>query len=147
MIDGANRTAVAELLRHYLAGLITNDELQDRLPVVSGDPGVREVAAASWYLYDELRAYRLAGKDKAPPATRAVVARWILFLGTDLEYEYPIRSWAWRLAFTAGNLLSLGLTGRVWRWRNREREERWPFFRQSDLENALQSPKLLAGRA
>ena len=145
MIDREARTATAELLRHFMAGLITNDELQDRLPRRSGDPAVREVGKASWYLYSDLREYRLVGKDKASPAVRAVVARWIAFLHTDREYEFPVVSTLSRLGYTVLNLATVGIAGAIWRRRHRAEIENWPFARPSDLADALKSPRLLAG--
>jgi hypothetical protein len=128
-----------------MAGLITNDEFEDRLPRLSADQAVVELKASAWYLYDDLREYRLASEDRPVPAVRSAVARWILFLGTDLEYEYPVSPTLSRLALSLGNLCTLGLLGRAWRHRSRVRYEFWPFFRRSDFEGALQKPALLAG--
>jgi hypothetical protein len=148
MVDPEGRRQVAELLRHYLAGLMTNDELEDRLPRHSKDAAVSEVAWASWFLYDDIRMpYKLVGKDAASKAVRRTVARWLVFLGTDLEYEYFVPSKALSLAFIMANLCTLGLLGWVWRRRCGEQRAYWPFLRKTDYDLAISSPKLLASRA
>jgi hypothetical protein len=148
MIDPESRRRVAELLRHYLAGLITNDELDERLPRRSKDAAVSEVVWASWFLYDDIRKpYKLVGKDRVSREARRTVGRWVLFLVTDLEYEFFVPSAAMSLAFTFANLCTLGLLGWAWRRRYRDEVVHWPFFRQTDYDRALSSPKLLANRA
>ena len=146
VIDRNGRTQVAELLRHFMAGQITNDEFEDRLPVASRDAAVSEVKHASWYLYDDLREYRLTGADRASADARAAVARWVVFLGSNLEYEYPVYSPAVSLAFDVASLCTLGLLGWAWRRRHRDARMIWPFFRMSDYEAALRRPVLLAGQ-
>lgn len=145
MIDMTARTALAELLRHFVAGLVTNDEFEDRAPRRSPDAAVAAIRGNAWYLYDDLREYRLAGIDKLPSGVRSAVARWVLFLGTDLEYEYPIHGKVASLAFDVASLCTLGLLGWVWRRGHRRNKDLWPFFRQADLDSALGRPVLLAG--
>lgn len=96
----------------------------------------------AWYLYDDLHRHRLAGRYKIAPEAKTEVARWILFLRTDLEYEWPrLQGLAW-LALFITNLITLGLAGTVVRRRMKRAgdAEVWPFLRQSDYEAALTSP-------
>ena len=145
MIDREARRQVAELLRHYLAGLITNDEFEDRLPRRSSDPAVSKVALASWFLYDDNRKpYKLVGRDAPSRELRSVVGRWIVFLGTDFEYEHPVPHPIVSLAFDLASLCTFGVLGWAWRRRHRAEFQYWPFIRQSDYERALDRPTLLA---
>ena len=139
----AARVRLSELLRHLVAGQITNDEFEDRGPGDSGDPAIREVRYAAWFLYDDLREYRLAGQDKLPDDVRSDVARWVLFLHSDLEYEYPLHGPLASLAFVVANLLTLGMLGRLWRRQFRDKQDLWPFFRREDLAAAISRPVLL----
>lgn len=132
-------------MRHFAAGLITNDQFEDRLPR-SRDAAVKEVRANAWYLYDDLREYRLAGRDRLPEEARSAVARWVLFLGTDLEYEYPCSGEMASLAFDLLSLCTFGLAGWAWRRRFRRQKDLWPFFRRADFDAALAAPRLLSGR-
>jgi hypothetical protein len=78
MIDAQARTRFAGLIRQLVAGLITNDQFEDRLPQ-SKDPAVHEVFFSGiWGLYSDLHEYRLVGKDAVPRAARREIARCIL---------------------------------------------------------------------
>ena len=88
MIDRASRDALAELARHFLAGRITNRELENSLPS-SRDRAIRQIWwNALWGLYDDFHEHRLVGRYYIPRDSRADLARCILFLKTDLEYEW-----------------------------------------------------------
>lgn len=101
-----------------------------------------------WTLYDDYRTIYLNGEWALSREKRREVARWMLFLYTDLPYEW------WEP--------SLSLTMQIRRWLNRITEGRvryeapyveepgnkdfWPFYRQADYEAALKRPPLLCGR-
>jgi hypothetical protein len=87
MIDHDARGRVSELLRHLVSGQITNDGFEAALPEGSADRAVREVSSEAWYLCGDLREHRLVGKERLAPEARIHVARTILFLQSDLEYE------------------------------------------------------------
>lgn len=92
MIDRVARDQLAAQLRHLASGLISNDQFEEML-AVSEDRGVREVREAAWMLYTDLREQWLRGKDALAPRSRRAVARWIVFLHSDLEYEWPKHPW------------------------------------------------------
>ncbi len=144
VIDRAARTRLGEMLRHRAAGVVTNDQFEDRSPWESGDPAIREIRDAAWQLYSDLREHRLEGADRLTPGGKAAVARCVLFLQTDLEYEYPVMPRVKLLGLFLANLCTLGLVGYVLRRRSPV-EEFWPFFRRDDLEVAKGTPRLLAG--
>src|SRR5260221_9704596 len=109
MIDKAARTQLAESLRHLAAGVISNDEFEKRRPRKSQDVAVRQVfSEGAWFLYDDLREHRLIGKDKLSDSARTDLARWIVFLKTDLAYEWPVVPISVRLALLPLNLATLG---------------------------------------
>jgi hypothetical protein len=147
IIDRPSRSAAGELLRHLVAGQITNAEFEERFPF-SSDRTVREMWAAGWLLYDDFRTYRLVGSDRLQPADRKVIARCVLFLQTELRYEWPHSS----SLYSFLNILTLGLTLDYTRQLQRKRFEKhgdiavWPFVRQSDYDVALKNPRCL-GRA
>jgi hypothetical protein len=145
MIDFTVRRAAAELLRQFVAGRMTNDELETRWPT-SGDPAVREIRDAAWMLCSDLREYRLTGADRLPTESRRAVARWIVFLHGERPYEWPVTPAALRFAQSVVNVLTLGLTVRLWDWRLPTRGDLdvWPFIRRTDLRRALRRPRLLS---
>jgi hypothetical protein len=148
MVDVQARAKFARLIRHLVAGLITNDEFEDRLPF-SEDSAVHEVYFNGvWGLYSDLYKYRLVGKNRVPREARRIIARYILFLKSDLEYEWPKQSrWQFPVSFVAA-LLTLGMSNR-WHFKKFSKAgdiKVWPFIRQSDFEAALRRPPYLHGR-
>jgi hypothetical protein len=89
MIDRAARDAFADLLSRFAAGEITNMAFEQALPV-SKDPAIFEIYRwGVWFLYDDVEEYALTDGAALSGPVRAIVDRWLLFLSTDLEYEWP----------------------------------------------------------
>lgn len=138
MIDRNSRRALREQLRHLAAGLVTNDAYEDSVPQHSPDRAIRQIhLEGAWYLYDDLRTHRLVGRDALDRQAKREVARWVLFLGTDLEYEWPVLSAPLRFAGALLSIVTLGLFGWVSRKLAGQDAALWPFRRQSDYEAAL----------
>jgi hypothetical protein len=98
MVDRERRTELCELARHLLSNQITNFEYDDKVmlsqkPVLTDtdDMGVRMVGVATWSLYDDFHEHRFNGHHELTREQRREVLRWLLFLQTDLEYEWPDR--------------------------------------------------------
>ena len=150
MIDRASRSRLAEALRHYVTGRITNDQL-DGVEVDWRDRGAVAVQQMAWRLYDDLSVHYV--EDRLPPHSegRTAVARWILFLHSGEEYLWPDYSFI-QIVNWPMNLLTLGL----WEsWKRRRWEQfleagdfdAWPFRQRSALDRAVARPRLLAGRS
>jgi hypothetical protein len=152
MIDREARDILAESFRHLVAGQITNDQFEGRLRK-SEDAGVSRVYfCAAWPLYDDFREHKLTGRWAIKREHWPIVARYILFLKTDVEYEWPTttRLWAfpWNIPWGVLTLATFGLAERIW---SRTMDRRsggdvnvWPFFRMSDLEAAKEQHPYLA---
>lgn len=140
-----DRAHLARCLRLLATGRITNFEFDDLASSRSCDVGVEVIRREAWYLYSDLRAYRLRGEDALSREGRREVARWIVFLGTDLAYEWPDARGIWRWVLLPLNVASLGLAGAAMRWyfaRHGDYEV-WPFIRNEDFLDAVQSwPRL-----
>jgi hypothetical protein len=148
-IDTTARKKLAESLRHLVSGVITNYEFEDGLPS-SHDEAVVAIYEQAWLLYSDFPEHHLNEERRVPDEARPIIARWILFLHSELPYEWPV----WRL--TPGTLIrdSLG-----WLTSGRSvREDRakfeasgdydvWPFFRREDFDHAQTEPVLLRGAA
>jgi hypothetical protein len=144
-VNRESRNRFAELLRHFAAGRLTNDEYEDATTALmrSEDLALRELWWAVWHTYDDLHEHRLTGKYKLPPEGRTIVARMVLFLHSDLPYEWPVPS---RLLHLLLIVLTLGLWGLVSRRLGGDIDwELWPFFRPEDLAKAAAQPRLLGG--
>jgi hypothetical protein len=85
MIDRAGRDRLAECIHQLAAGVVTNQEFEDKGEFKSADEAIRAVFwRGPWALYDDFRNYRLRGKHRLSPAVREEAARWVLFLKSDL---------------------------------------------------------------
>jgi len=150
MVDRDARDRMALLLRRLVTGRITNDEFEDEIPRSPADPAVTAIYRhGAWGLYSDLHQHRLVGRLRLPREERREVARFILFLKSDLEYEWTSPGLLQGLLWTVAGLLTLGWTHRLYRRRlGRQGEVRvWPFLRQEDFERAVRSPCYLAGPA
>ena len=93
MIDRKARDKFAELLRHFIAGQITNEAFEDQIPYSPEDPAIFEIwYFAVWPLYDDFEEHTLTGKYRVPDEYRRETAKWVLFLKTDQEYRWPRRT-------------------------------------------------------
>ncbi len=143
MIDRAARNKLAELIRSFIAGRLTNEEFEDRL-CDSKDPAIHAVSFIGiWPLYDDFQEHQLTGEWSLTKEERHEVARWIMFLKTDCEYEWPRRDGWEGLKQDLTWLLTLG--------RNHEKLEDagdfcvWPFISRESYWEALSRPIYLSG--
>ncbi|MGY0653061.1 hypothetical protein ACW7GZ_14620 [Luteimonas sp. A537] len=147
MVDISARSKLSEAARALVAGRITNDQFEARVPE-SADPAVREIFNKGfWPLYNDLKAYKLTGSDRMDADNRAFASRCILFLKTSRPYAWPFHSGLDALRLDLINLLTLGFSGR--RFRRRLQTigdvDAWPFLTHADYLAALRSPPYLTG--
>ena len=115
----------------------------------SGDLALYRIWVNVWTLYDDFRTERMRGEWKLEGERRRFVALCILFLYSDIEYEWPLESSGGCLL----SLLTLGWYGRRGKKRWNQQLEAsgnlsiWPFLRLEDLEAAKRTPKFFARRA
>lgn len=91
MVDRASRDHLATSLRHLAAGVITNDQFEDRTIDVctsADDPALWELWNFAWLHYHDFKRYRLRGRHALSRAERRSVARVILFLKSDQAFEH-----------------------------------------------------------
>lgn len=134
MIDRRARNELAELLRRYAGGQIPNDEFEEAVPQ-SHDRAIAEIFSRGvWPIYDDTRKYRLVGKYALSKSDKSIVSRWVLFLKSDYEYQWPVVPLRKRLFWIA----SLGLFGQSARqaWQAAGEPDAWPFLNNSEFEQA-----------
>jgi hypothetical protein len=146
MIQRESRDRLAEALRHYVSGQITNDDLDD-IEVDWRDRGAVAVKEMAWRLYDDTRNHRIEGRLPRGSEGRRIVARWIAFLYTDREYFWPEYSFI-QIVNWPMNALTFGWWERMKRRRWEQFLEAgdfnvWPFCRPEELEAIRHHPKLL----
>jgi len=144
MIDRASRNKLAQNLRQYTSGRITNDSLSD-LELNRDDAGVHAVAFAAWYLYDDLHTHRATDTFHISRESKHEISRWILFLQTNEEFLWPNPNLS--IVTTLLNMVTFGFYSKVIGRKEKDGDnDVWPFFKKEDYEAALANPKYLASR-
>jgi hypothetical protein len=119
MVDRASRDELARAVRRLVAGLVTNDafaEGQSDHLRRSPDLGVQAIRLAAAQLCEDRREESLEGPRALGKAGRRPVAEWVLFLKSDLEYEWPDLT-VWRAFVLAlPDLLKAGTERQVRSW-------------------------------
>lgn len=106
MIDKARRKQLAFYLRQLSVGNITNDDYEKNIrkhisygwlpeqyyrakQAATDDHAFVPILDMSWGLYSDLKKHYLKGGYELNNEQLNVIARCILFLQSDLEYEWP----------------------------------------------------------
>ena len=146
MTDRKARSQLAACLRQLASGRISNDEFDERAPFSNADRAIDAIRWQAWHLYSDLREHKLTGRDRLSKDTRRDVSRCIVFLHSELDYQWP----AIPLDGPLGLLLNLASFGRAGRiatasWSRSGDIDVWPFLNRSQFEIARRQPWLLAG--
>lgn len=177
MVDNLRRKKLALHLRHLSTGQISNDEFEERISedVTYGwlpeqyyrakesktdDPVIRPILEFSWCLYNDTYNHKLTAKHKLSDEQTKEIARFILFLHSDLEYDWTyvdLTNPIFRFSFT-DILKSIITLGQHYRDLNLKREEEfelmkktgdfelWPFKTRTEYEEQLKRQPFLKGQ-
>lgn len=150
MIHRDSRNKLAEALRHYVSGQITNDDLESVI-VDWRDRGAIAVQEMVWGLYDDMTEHKATGINHLDKEARRIIARWIVFLHSDQEYIWPEYSFI-QIVNWPMNIITFG-----WWEKMKKRKweefleagdfEVWPFCSENELKKAIKRPKLLARKS
>ena len=151
MIDRKARNEAADTIRHYVCGTITNREFERRYPASKTDPIIRALDDSLWASYEDISAHRLVGENAVPKDLKDRVARWLVFLYSDFEYQWPRISHAAFRDLPADSWLG-NMVRRLLAWEERSTAfmaygdyDVWPFLRREEFQDALKKPALLKG--
>ena len=143
-VDREARDILVRNLQSLLAGTITNDEFENHLKR-SDDPAVTAILRnGAWTLYDDLFEHKLTDhRWTTSHNQKEFIDRCILFLGCNLEYEWPVMNGPWEFMWLILTMATFGLAGKL-RWRAIMKlsggdQSVWPFFRPEDLAHVLRS--------
>lgn len=92
--------------------------------------------SAGWSLYGDHKEYKLTGKNKLSKETKNEVARCILFLKSNLEYQWPHVPLKTRFIYAI--TFSVFGTNTQKQWKKVGDVSIWPFIKQSQLKHAKQ---------
>ena len=137
MVDRRARDIAADAVREFMGGSISNREYERRFPTAKRDPALRAIYTNLWFCYSDVSEHTLTGKHALNDKGRALVERCVLFLRSDLEFQWPPPKF--RLRY--GILRLLGLGRIVKRWEEQDMSigdiEVWPFLKKTDYDGAL----------
>ena len=177
MVDKVRRQKLALHLRHLSVGLITNDDFEERIyedvsfgslpehyhsekDIINEDQIIKPMLELSWCLYSDLEEHKLKGRHELSKEHLKDIARCILFLLSDLEYEWPyidIKNPLFGLSFKE-LILSILTLGQYFRNKKKDIEKEyeqikllgdfdvWPFFSLKDYEAQLLLQPFLNGQ-
>lgn len=155
VVDRVSRDRAALLLRRFAAGQITNDDFDNAIPITA-DPAIGAIWNTAWLFYSDSTTHALTGRDRLHPDMKRAWVRWILFLDSDIPYEWP------QISYPGNDPYALG-EARLDSWfrsifvredkKNCHREFEqaghypvWPFISQKDYRKALRNPRRLRAR-
>ncbi len=152
MVDRDARNRLAEALRHLVTGRITNYEFDEAVQIKTDDAAFDAIRRQAWHLYSDLREHTLGGSDAVPKSNKRIIARFILFLQTDLEYQWPRHPFEGLLGAIARGFSYLISFSRISHrvdneWKAAGDFDVWPFISRKDYDEALTKPRYLRGRA
>jgi hypothetical protein len=137
MVDRRARDIAANVVRDFMGGAISNREYERRFPIAKGDPAIWAIHTSLWFGYSDVSEHTMTGKHALNEEARVLVERCLLFLKSDLEFQWPPPKF--RLRY--GILRLLGLGRIVKGWEEKEMSigdpEVWPFLERADYETAL----------
>ena len=177
MVDRERRIKLAFHLRHLSVGLISNDDFESNLmdDVTYGwlpeqyyrakeakfdDQIIQPMLELCWGLYDDTRNHKLNGSAKLSAESLKIIARCILFLHSDQEYNWPY--------FDTNNpllkfsfkevVISILTLGQYYRDKRKEHSlaymefqklgnfEVWPFMTENEYQTELTKRPFLNGK-
>jgi hypothetical protein len=149
MIDRIARNAMAEAARYYLAGLSTNFRFDDTLrEIESADPAIKAIRAQLWLIDDDLREHRARDDWQLSARQREIVVRTILFLKSDIEYQWPaVPAWYRTLRPLIG-LLTFGAAVRRFdqAYEFKDVDNVWPFRNTAEIQRSNQRAEIFGVR-
>lgn len=177
MVDIDRRKKLALHLRHLSTGQISNDEFEERvtedvsfgwLPEQfyrskeskTDDLVIRQILEYSWCLYNDTYNHKLIGTHRLSDTQIKEIARFILFLHSDIEYNWTyvdLTNPVLRFSFT-DILKSIMTLGQHYRELKLKREEEfelmkksgdfelWPFKTKDEYEQQLTKQPFLKGQ-
>jgi len=118
----------------FSQGSISNRDYERRFPKSKNDPALLAIYSNTWFSYSDTSEHTLSGKHALKEEQRATVERCILFLRSNLEFQWPVPKF--RLRYALLRLLGFGraLEGQEKQEMSIGDVDVWPFFRRAEYE-------------
>jgi len=134
MVDRHTRDIAAQALGEFMDGSISNREYERRYPKSKDDPALRGIYANIWFCYSDTSEHTLTGKHALTDEGRAIIERCLLFLKSDLEFQWPATKL--RLWYPLLRLIGLGrvVNRRVEKEMSVGDVDVWPFLKKAHYD-------------
>jgi hypothetical protein len=138
MIDRHGRDVAADALRDFMEGFISNEEYERRYPRSKDDPALWGIYQNIWFCYSDTSEHTLPGKHASTDEGHAAIKRCLLFLKSDLEFQWPATRL--RLWFPFLRLIGLGqfVNRKVEKEMSVGDKEVWPFLKKEQYQQMCQ---------
>jgi len=134
MVNRHARDIAAQALREFMEGSISNREYERRYPKSKDDPALWGIYANIWFCYSDTSEHTLTGKHALTDEGRAIVGRSLLFLKSDLEFQWPATKL--RLWYPLLRLIGLGriVNRKVEKEMSSGDVDVWPFLKKAHYD-------------
>ena len=88
MVNRHARDIASDAIREFMNGSISNKEDERRFQRSKDDPALRSIYRNLWFCYSDVKEHTLTGDHALTDENRAVVRRCLLFLKSDLEFQW-----------------------------------------------------------
>ena len=139
MVDRKARNQLIDAIGGLAAGRIDNFDFDAVVDCIqTDDMGVVQIRQAMWHVYDDLHRHTLTGKWALSDAQNKIVERFILFLRSNLDYQWPPQPLGNPFARLLVGILTLGFIPRYFdkKWRACGSWEVWPFISVGEFNDA-----------
>ena|SRR5882724_9195409 len=138
MIDRHARDVAAQTLQEFINGSISNRAYERRYPKSQDDPALAGIYANIWFCYSDTSEHTLTGKHAMTDEGRATVERCLLFLKSDIEFQWPTTKL--RLWYSVLRLVGFGrlVNRRVGNEMSVGDVDVWPFLKKAEYEQTSQ---------
>ncbi len=154
LMNRIERNLLAENLRHYIAGRISNFAFEEKTEhlFVAEDLGLREIQRTFWLCYSDLKEHMNAGRHSLGHECERQLLRCIIFLKSNRPFEW--QPWKYEnipfLRFFIHHF-TFGLYPKKWDQRQVDQLggdlEAWPFLNEADFLEEIANPKYLNSNA
>ena len=141
MVDRKARNQLIDAVDGLVAGRIDSFDFDAGVDCIqTDDMGVVKIRQAMWQVYDDLYRHTLTGKWALSDQQRKAVERCILFLRSNLEYQWPPQPLGNPLARLLVGIMTLGFIPRYFdkKWRACGSWEVWPFISVGEFNDPEQ---------
>jgi hypothetical protein len=136
MVDRTQRDSASRVLQSFIDGVITNDDFEAQYPRLTSDPAIPAIKANIWMLYSDLHQHRITAEHALTNEQREIAQRCVLFLTTNLEFEWPVPEIKLSNLFTNlfRKLKKRARTAEATTVPSDADSDVWPFFRKRDYD-------------